>query len=83
MEYSENQEISSNSSSCQESLGRSFSTTSTYVISNLDEDISETNDNRPLLNNRDIFEYNTFEKAYFEQPSLDNLMPSFGHTHYR
>jgi len=82
MEYSENQEISSNSSSCQESLGRSFSTTSTYVISNLDEDISETNDNRPLLNNRDIFEYNTFEKAYFEQPSLDNLMPSFGHTHY-
>jgi len=91
MDFLDSQEFLSNSyqssmvhsSSYQSSIGHSSSTASTYVINNIEDEISEnTNAERPLLQNRDIFGYDTFEKSYFKQPSLEHQMPSFGHVHY-
>eukprot|EP00833_Pecoramyces_ruminatium_P006640 jgi/Orpsp1_1/1180672/evm.model.c7180000074287.1 len=51
----------------------------TYVINCMDEEYVETS---KLLTENSSYEYGTINKTYFEQPSLEHLMPSFGHIHY-
>jgi VIT1/CCC1 family predicted Fe2+/Mn2+ transporter len=35
-----------------------------------------------LIDSNNGNDYDTINKSYFEQPSLENYMPSFGHVHY-
>jgi VIT1/CCC1 family predicted Fe2+/Mn2+ transporter len=56
----------------------SSDSTYTYVV-NIDEDYMETS---KLIDSNNGNDYDTINKSYFEQPSLENYMPSFGHVHY-
>jgi len=64
-----------------ENSSHNSSSTNTIIICSMENEIS-SNASKPLLDN-DSFCYDTFANSYFEQPSLESLMPNFGHEHYR